>query len=344
MFGMVWLLWIASLVLFHYSIGDLIPVMADLSQNLKDGFYIVLGFDSMEAESASIQGACVTALTKCGRTVNDCSSISCDGANCQVTANTTAELREINASFARSLSKVSKIANDKYFGTEAFDEAGSALNAITAETEKLDTTGMATVQAAAYCTMHKNSDLLSNGTAEAKKQIDSFMNNKFVNQFNDNIGYLQALHALPYIFGVSMLFYLIFWMKDAACPLCCDGSLGGCCALLFHMLFWLISFVPAAILLVIGYILKDAGNKVKLEGVGLKGDPTLDEIMSHVREEYPKFYGKVFEPLESPLLLMYSALQLYVAANIAIILYGIFVVALRPYTDAKYEPQERNDV
>merc|ERR1711977_376142 len=121
--------------------------------------------------------------------------------------------------FDRSLAKIEKVANDEYFGTP--------------ELQQLDT-DQCGVTNQAYCKIYLAADGLVDGAQTALDAVDQLADSDEVKSFEENSDRLVLLHALPYVLLLSMLFFFCFWKKDAACC-CCGGSLGGCVALVLHL-------------------------------------------------------------------------------------------------------------
>lgn len=329
-----WLLLIVGLALCHLAIGRLIPPMRDLPTNLHDGFYQVLGFDKLTADSQKIEDACVEAMALCS--ANPTNVTNCDsyvGGLDQSRSTSTTQKDKIVAAFDSSLASIEKVGNDKYFGMQDLKDTADELKKIRDELNSMNTTNeycQATNKA--YCEMYHSASQINQKAASATTEIDNMINNEMVQTYVDNTDKLVAAHALPYVLVVSMLFFLIFWCRDAAC--CCSGgSCLGCVALLFHVLFWLVCLTVSGIFAGAGIFVKYFADSMPIPGDVFKGSPTLRDLLDHVEAEYPQFWALVFEPLEGPCKLFANSMIIFVAFSLIIGLYGCCLCLCRPYTD-----------
>merc|ERR1712183_585776 len=141
-----------------------------------------------------------------------------------------------------------------------------------------------------------------------------------VKSFEENSDRLVLLHALPYVLLLSMLFFFCFWKKDAACC-CCGGSLGGCVALVLHLVLWLVFLIISLVIVVIAWTFKFGQDKIELKGQ-FNNDPTLEQLLNHIEIGYPEFWKLVIVPLEEPLDQFYTAAFIFLVFCILISFYG----------------------
>merc|ERR1719230_1452530 len=125
------------------------------------------------------------------------------------------------------------------------------------------------------------------------------IDNEAVKNVQDNVSLLQLMHALPYLLVISMLFFLCFWLKDAAPP-CCGGSVLGCLPALLHLLTWLVFLVLSSVICSIGITIKYNADQVPMPAGVFKGDPSLKDLLEHIQEAFPEFWGLTIAPLEGP--------------------------------------------
>merc|ERR1712032_834577 len=127
------------------------------------------------------------------------------------------------------------------------------------------------------------------------------------------------------ILVISALFFFCVWWKDGHCC----GSFGGCCALILHLLFWLIFFVISTVVCAAGLAIKYKQDEVKVDM--LNGEPTLDKLLPHIKEEYPDFWNLVFTDLEKGLTFFLNAAIIFEVFCILIVLYGLVLCCCGVY-------------
>merc|ERR1719394_2329962 len=86
-----------------------------------------------------------------------------------------------------------------------------------------------------------------------------------VSNFQKIADQLDAMHGLPYILWVSMLFFLCFWMVDKpACCCCSDNKLAGF-AYFCHLFLWFFFFLLTIIVVAIGYGTMEVAKTEKID-------------------------------------------------------------------------------
>merc|ERR1712048_815493 len=129
-------------------------------------------------------------------------------------------------------------------------------------------------------------------------------------QYGENLKYM---HLFPYVFVLAIIFFSLFWWKDAACC-CCGGSVTGCVFLMLFSILYLAFFGFAAVICVMGYMVRTQADKIPINGVFAK-DVSLKEILDHVQTNYPAFWTTVFADLVDGLeLLIQPVSSLYWSA------------------------------
>jgi len=225
-------------------------------------------------------------------------------------------------------------------GQGSLQETQAQLQNITDEMDtNLKTETKCLVTNAAYCVIYEASVELVAGSTAATKEIDKLIDNDMVKSFKEFTDYLVALHGLPYVVVISMLFFTCFWYKDAAC-MCCGGSFLGAVVMVLHFLFWLASCVVCIIIVAVGYAFSEKKDEIKLEGGTFKGDPTLEDLLDHISLTYPDFWAIVVTPLETPLKQLYDSFWLFLFFCILIFFYGCCVCIIKPYKKAAEVEQQ----
>jgi hypothetical protein len=323
-----WGLLAVGTIVCHMAIANLIDPLKALPENVHKGFYEVLGFDSLAADSEVVRESAENAMDVCGATAADCRQEQLPTTTDQ--KDTSSDKAAILGAFDRSLAKIEKVANDEYFGTAELQETARQLDEITQELEQLDT-DQCRVTNEAYCKIYLAADGLVAGARTALDAVDQLADSDQVKTFEENSDRLVLLHAMPYVLLLSMLFFFCFWKKDAACC-CCGGSLGGCVALVLHLLLWLVFLIISLIIVVIAWTFKFGQDKIELTGQ-FNNDPTLEQLLNHIETSYPEFWKLVIVPLEQPLDQFYTAAFLFLMFCILISFYGCCLCLCRPYTD-----------
>merc|ERR1712228_1158095 len=155
-------------------------------------------------------------------------------------------------------------------------------------------------------------------------------------EYEDNSRYMHYLHALPYVLVTSALFFLCFWASgDATCGCRGDSTRFSCCALFLHALLWLMFFVISTALCVLGLFVKFGLDRYEV--TTFKGNPTIKDLLDHVRTHYPEFWNLVFADMTDGLELFLNAALVFEVFCIAIMLYGCGVCCCRPYRAGKAE-------
>lgn len=246
----------------------------------------------------------------------------------QAEINTTTQKQAIVRDFGNSLSTVKKIANDKYFGTEQLSDTANSLDNMTSRINEINPVMKCYQAVPVFCGIYESADAIVNGMGVVTKEIDAFKNSDIVKRWDDNKGNLMILHALPWLLVIGLVFFSIFWLKGGVCCCCRGGTCTGF-FLIFYALLWLLSFIIYFIIGVIGLLLKYAANKVEVPI--LKGKPTLEEAIAHIKVNYSEFWNVVFADLEDGLSLLLDSACFFTVAALLIMLYSLFLCCCCPY-------------
>lgn len=349
---LTWILLFIGMIIYHIAIDDVVPYLENLPKNIKKGFDDTFKFANLETDSLDTKTQATTALAKCGVTP-PCSG----GGSALQSSQTAAEKAKITKNFDSSLSTVAKVCNDKYFGTEALQDTGRQLNEMMSILDQIPVTDSpCAVTNGLYCSMYSLADGVIAGVGGVNKEIDSFTTSDEVKAWEDNAEYLNYLHALPYMLVISALFLACGWYLHGSCWCCCccrKGQAGArsCLWVLPHSLFWFVFFIINSIIVVIGYVVQNNLDEVKLDMLNNK--PTLDVFIDHVQAVYPDFWNVVFGKMETGLEDMWKSALIFEVFCILIVVYGCCMCCIRPYRDletdqvvpvaqaASYEQQQK---
>jgi len=337
-----WLLLIIGLIVFHVGLDELIGPLKDFPDNLRLGFDRVFGFAELESGAKDIEGHSRMALQMCGVSMTQVGN--CGGIPNPVpfsrAADTNPKRRAIKRIFEDALVKVQRIANDKYFGTEALQSTANDLNTMLEQINKLeqdptlnqdgDVPCIGTNKL--YCEINRAAADIGSNIGQVTAEVDKFTNHEIVEQYEDMSEYMDYLHGLPYILVISALFFCCLWWFDGRCC----ASKKGCCALILHLIFWLVFFVIATICCAIGTLVKFYKHEAKIED--LKGEPSLEDLLKHIEKDYPEFWSLVIADLSEGLEKFYYSAVVFEVFCILIVLYGFVICCCKPYGKVKVKP------
>mmetsp|Transcript_27144 Transcript_27144/g.63091 ORF Transcript_27144/g.63091 Transcript_27144/m.63091 type:complete len:370 (-) Transcript_27144:348-1457(-) len=332
-FVVLWLLVIIGLILCHAAIADAVGPIGDLPANLEAGFYEALKFENLRSDARQIRDSARSAITLCNPTAAPAGSQTCTStAGALVVGfDTSSQLSSISAAFDSSLDIIDKVVSDRYFGVDDLQETSSSITEIKAEFNELQDYVQPIPCVASqplYCTIFEQANVILTEADNVDAQIQEFTDGDAVQSFEDRKGYLQGMHALPYILVIGMLFFTCFWYKDAT--LC--NSMTGVCAELLFLLFWIVALILNSIVVAVGVAVAYASENIEINGQ-LKEDATLREVLDHIEKEFPEFYDRVFQPLSDPLLMLLRGTLVFEVFLILIVLYGLCLCCCRPYRD-----------
>lgn len=329
---LTWVLLGIGLLLYHVAIVKVVPELKDFPDNLRDGFYAVLGFDNLEAEALSIKTQSTSALALCDQTP-PCSDPPAQPNPITKTSTTSTQLASIENSFSSVLDMILKVTSDPYFGVAGMESTASDLQDIKDQIANVGSDangGLCAVTDIIYCQLYTLADSIYGEVGPVKAEIDKFTNGKEVKEFKDNADYLNILHCLPYVLVVSAIFFLFFWWKFATCCCCKGGGCGGLLLMIAYFLFWLISFIVNTVVLALCIVVKFGQDRLDIEF--LNGKPNLEVLIAHLQKEYPVFWDKVFVKMEDGLEFFFKAVATFEVFAIVILVYSLCLCLFRPYT------------
>jgi len=339
-FFFVWTLVVPGALLTHLSLLDLLPHMKDMPTNIVKGFDETFKFARLEEDSLSVETAAAYALQKCGVAANvSCPSSNWTGFSAQQSSNTSNESASIVSSFETSLTVVSKVANDKYFGVQDLNSTANALNEIVVDLNKLNDTMLCDISTPLFCNIYSSAGGIVSGMSTVNQAIDGFKNSEIVDRWDKYQKFLVLLHGLPYIMVAAMLFFTCFWMKGGVCCCCKGGTFAGL-ALIPFALLWLLSFVVYVIVCAVGVVVKYGQDKIEVPV--LNGEPNLKQVIDHIETVYPEFWNLVFANMVSGLDLLLKASFFFVAACLIIALYSCCECLRCPYRKTSHEEKSQS--
>jgi len=244
------------------------------------------------------------------------------------TSNTTAEKTQIVAGFQNSLSIIKKVANDEYLGVDELKPTADSLNKIVEDLDQLSGEMECFKSTPVYCSIYESAGQIVTGMATVTEALDTFKNSEIVKRWSDHEDQLVALHALPYIMVLALLFFTCFWVRGAVCCCCREGTIAGL-ALIPFVLLWLTSFVIYFIIFVMGVLIKYFADKVPVPV--LKTEPSLEQAIVHLQTQYTAFWNLVFADMADGLDLLLNASAFFVAVALIIGIYSSCICCCCPY-------------
>jgi len=319
---LTWVVLLGALACYHFSLMSVVPEMQDFPTNLRTGIDNVLKFDRLEQDAAIVKDASAAALAEC----TFVAAIACDPVvintnDISMYTDTGGNIQIIIDAFESSLSVVEKVTNDKYLGTDELKDAGNELRWVSGnltELQNLTEGGGAPCQSVkeALCSMYTSSDQLAAEVATVNAELDKWTSSDEVKIYEDNASYMLGLHAAPYFMVIGAVFFGCMWWTNK----CCKGCGGKCGGLLFFI-NWLIFFLIQTVITMICIVAVHGQDEVSVDI--LNGKPTLEEVINHIKEEYPEFWNVVFTDMEEGLEFFYFASLLFELYAILIIVYAI---------------------
>jgi len=168
-----------------------------------------------------------------------------------------------------------------------------------------------------FCSIHSAADDILNGMAEVREGVDEIINNPAIDQYEEIAGKISTgINLLPYLFWVSVLFYLCFFMSSR--PSCKGGKLA-CCSCTFHGIFFFLSFLISLVFVAIGIAIVVLAQEITLDDP-FQGQPTIDQVISHIKEEFPDFYNIVLRDLIDGMKKTFDAYVVFFAAHIMLLI------------------------
>jgi len=329
-FLVTWLPLLAGCVLCHLALVDLLPAIRSLPQRMRTGFHEVLGFERLETAAREVHTAASQGLANCGVMGNqDCTVVILRSV--PSVSNNDDSVERIQASFNRTLRKLSRVAADPYLGLDSLADASQHLQGIKAGLEALTPPGsQCSNTSLVFCRIVLDAASLLAATPDVLRAVDDLVNNEFLQAYEEQADYMWYLHFMPYLALLSALLYWHFWRRAGVCQCQTGSSRSGCCVLTLHILFWLISLVLASAICLVGIELRF--DAFRLEVPFLKGTPTLAALVRHLKEEFPELWDTLLGgvPARGPELLLLAG-ALLEAHLLLLALYGLCACCRRPF-------------
>jgi len=167
--------------------------------------------------SAQLETFCTTILAD---KTQDTSTASYDG---------TTEKAAVSQAFADGLTKAQRVVNDKYFGKPSMATAAAGLNEVAEKLKEApDGNEPCTKQNSVYCGMRKAAIDTLGGVDGVTSGVKAMTESDYMLMFKDVIApNLPLLHAVPYLFVLSLALFAVFWASASAGE-CCKSKLGVC--------------------------------------------------------------------------------------------------------------------
>mmetsp|Transcript_55778 Transcript_55778/g.103180 ORF Transcript_55778/g.103180 Transcript_55778/m.103180 type:complete len:353 (+) Transcript_55778:86-1144(+) len=316
-----WLILLAALACYHVSLLTTVPEMQDFPTNLRDGIDNIFKFDLLEEDASVVKAASAAALLECNFVADvACNPVVINNQDISTYQDQGGNIQIIIDAFDRSLGIIEKVTNDKYLGTDELEDAAAQLRYITGnltEVQNLTQNGDALCQAVkeGFCSMYNQADDLADGVSDVTAELDKWTESDEVKAYEDNADYMVGLHAAPYFMVLGAFFFGCMWWRNK----CCKGCSGVCGGLLFFIM-WFIFFVIQTIVTALCVAVVWGQDQVEIDF--LKDKPTLEDVINHIKAEYPEFWNAVFADMEEGLEFFYFASLLFELFAILIIVYA----------------------
>lgn len=238
----------------------------------------------------------------------------------------------IMASYEASFKNFTTIAEDPYLGIDEFGEARDTCNEIYDELMKLKDASKDSccAQIPLYCNLYALGKGINGLVDTCMDGVDDLTSSEGVELFNTYAGLLNALHGLPYVVVICMLFYTALWYKNG--NWCCASNgkfLDFACIILPQILFWLVSVVIMAIFTVLGWGISVLFNVYEIKS--MPGNPTFQDLIDHIAETYPYFWGLVVGDLLSGLEFFRYAVTILFLVSFWILFHSCCFCCCKPY-------------
>lgn len=143
-------------------------------------------------------------------------------------------------------------------------------------------------------------------------------------------GYMQALHGLPYVVVICMVFYTILWYKNGNWCCCSNGKfIDFCCLILPQMVFWLVSFAIMMVFTALGYFIAIVFDVTTIDA--LPGTPKIQQLIDHIIAEYSDFWNLCFKDLVGGLEFFRWATTIFSVVGLMIFFHSCCFCCCKPY-------------
>jgi hypothetical protein len=330
-----WIMVFIVVILTHAAVGKIVPPIVDLPTNVLKGFNETLGFQDIVKDGNIIKTQARDAMLLCraGNNPLTCGSVSSYTSS---TAVTSSQYAAISAAFANSISLIQKVTTDRCIDGD-FGSTPTFSTQIRDELLALDPGELnCDVVFDSYCILYTAGKGLVDGAGIAIQAIEDMANAKAIKDVTKHADKLKAMHALPWILVVTMVFFTMFWAHNGGVCCCCEGGsmLGCCCLLMPSVLFWFVFFVFACIILAVGIAFSIYVADETPSGISRC---TVSDTIDHLELQYSAFYDMVLKDLVDGCNIFYSSSQVAVALCLIIGLYACCICVFRPYRKKKGE-------
>lgn len=328
----LWIVLLPAVTLTHIGISKMIPAIADLPKNIVKGFDVTFKFAVLESTVKDVKDSSAAAVNKCGV---DASTICIESTPVlppgirSVTKDVSVEKNYIVDKWTTSLKIVDKVASDKFFGIEDLESTKNDLAKIRAAMADMEDTMPCQQIAVSFCATYTASDSVTANMGKVHNVIDNFKNSKAVQDFTSFKDNLGALHVLPWIFVVAMVFFTIFWLRGGVCCCCKGGTILGC-LLLPYAILCLATLILNIVIGAVGLVLSSKRVQEDIKVSVLRGDPSMGEVIDHIKTNFSGFWSLVFQPFEEAGELMMNGAFVWVGICIVNFLFTLFVCCCRP--------------
>jgi len=327
-FAICWLLVIAGTVMYHVVLVKVLPPLRELPDNLAQGFDKVFRFEYMEQDARVVKESAASALRRC----NVVARVACASYRAVPvpgSSETGPERQAIVNAFNHSLATIKRVADDEYLGTPELQQTAQELHNITASLSQLKDSMPCTGSNVLYCNIYEAGEAILANLSQVQAEIDRFKSSDEVETFEDYSKYFYWLHALPYVLVIAMFFFSCFWCQGGLC--CCqeDAPRWVSLSLIPFSILWLVALILMIIVVFGGVVAKIGASELRI--MQLKGEPTVAQVMDHIKATFPQFWEIVFEDLMSGLSAWIGGSAALLAICIIVMLYACCLCCCQPY-------------
>jgi len=298
-----------------------------LPANINTGIGQVFRFDYLKQDATTMQQSSADALRKC-TVIAETQCPNYQPGIAPGTSNTKEELEALVKASDNSLSIIQRVASDKYFSTPELRWAGEVLHNFSASLKQANDTMECSKSNVLYCTIFDAGKKLLEKEREIRVEVDRFKDTKPVQLIEESSDYLPYSQALPYVLILAMFFYTCFWWQGGTC---CqkDSSWCACCYLVPFAVLWTVFFAIVIALVAGAAVVMVGQGKIAIQH--LNGNPTLQQVIEHVKANYPKFWEVAFEHLIGRLTGVVGAAAISLVLSVLILTYACCICACAPY-------------
>jgi len=249
---------------------------------------------------------------------------------------TKTDYAKIVAAFESSLTVIKKVTDDKYLGQPEMQDTADSLAKMIEDMKKLadKVEGPCAVQVQLYCNLYNQGQSIIDSILPLQAALKLFTDHEYVLKFEENSGKLEFMKGGPAFLLIGMLFFLMFFLQGDAT---CCGSCCGCACLSCCTFYWLFFLIICSIIAGLGMATMQLAKTEKLASI--PGEPTIDELLTHIEVEFTEFYDYVFKDMIASMLLVYKSAIVYEGVLSFIFWYSCCLCCCRPYKVVKKETE-----